>query len=195
MEKLTLKDIKDLRDYERSREEFRDKIITLKKIRRISIGPLVTLLFENRETMLFQIQEMARAEKIMSDDGIQEELDAYNPLIPGAGELSATLFIELTSKDELIEWLPKLVGIERSLELLIGTSQISAPSIPEQLHEQMLTRDDVTASVHYIHFEIPKPAQAEFLNGPVILRCNLETYRHELELSKEVLAELSADMA
>ncbi len=195
MEKLALNDIKDLRDYERSREEYRNKIIALKKIRRISLGPIVTLLFENRETILFQIQEMARAEKIMSDKGIQEELDAYNPLIPEMGQLSATLFIELTSKEELIEWLPKLVGIERSLELVIGASQISVPSIPEKMHEQMLSRDDVTASVHYIHFEIPEPGQAEFLKGPVILRCNIETYKHQIELSEEVLAELAKDMA
>src|SRR3712207_4698094 len=109
--KLTLDDIADLRAYERERDDFRKHIIELKRHRRIPVGPIVTLVFENRDTIRFQIQEMARAEKMLSDEAIETELDIYNPLIPSAGELSATLFIELTSKDDLMEWLPKLVGI------------------------------------------------------------------------------------
>src|SRR3954463_2923435 len=118
--KLTTDDIVDLRAYERERESFRSQIIELKKRRRGPVGPIVTLVFENRETIRFQIQEMARAERMLRDEQIQGELDAYNPLIPEPGQLSATLFIELTSKAELMEWLPKLVGIERSVELVIG---------------------------------------------------------------------------
>src|SRR3982751_1121738 len=122
MSKLTLDDIVDLRAYERERDEFRQHIIDLKKRRRVGVGPIVTLVFENRDTIRFQIQEMARAERMLRDDQIQTELDVYNPLIPEAGELSATLFVELTSKDELMQWLPKLVGIERSVELVIGAT-------------------------------------------------------------------------
>ena len=96
--KLTLDDIADLRAYERTRDEFRAEIITLKKRRRIGVGLFVTLLFENRETILFQVQEMARAENILSDEGITTELNVYNPLIPLPGTLSATLFLELTSE-------------------------------------------------------------------------------------------------
>ena len=118
--KLTLGDIADQRAYEREREAFRAQIIELKKRRRIGIGPFVTIVFENRDTIRFQIQEMARAEKMVSDAAIQGELDVYNPLIPEAGSLAATLFIELTNKDDLVEWLPKLVGIERSVELRMG---------------------------------------------------------------------------
>ena len=83
--KLTLDDIADLRAYERERAEFRAHIIGLKKVRRVSVGPHVTLVFENRETIRFQIQEMARAEKILSDEGIQVELDIYNDVIPEPG--------------------------------------------------------------------------------------------------------------
>src|SRR3954453_12803271 len=104
--KLTLDDITDLRAYERERAEFRADIIELKKRRRVGVGPFVTLVFENRDTVRFQVQEMARAERIADDDAIQAELDVYNPLIPQPGELVATMFIELTSKDELQEWLP-----------------------------------------------------------------------------------------
>src|SRR3954470_21761191 len=120
MTKLAIDDIADLRAYERERADFRREVIVLKQRRRVPVGPHVTLLFENRDTIRFQIQEMARAEKILSDEGIQNELDVYNPLIPEPGHLAATLFVELTSEAELREWLPKLVGIEGAVELRIG---------------------------------------------------------------------------
>ena len=85
MTKLTLEDIADLRAYEREREDFRARIIELKTRRRVHVGPILTFVFENRDTIRFQIQEMARAEKIISDEGIEAELRAYNPLIPEAG--------------------------------------------------------------------------------------------------------------
>src|SRR5688500_12513547 len=97
--KLTLDDIIDLRAYERERDAFRARIIDLRRRRRVPVGPIGTLLFENRDTIRFQVQEMARAERILSDEAIQHELDTYNALIPEPGQLSATLFIELTSKD------------------------------------------------------------------------------------------------
>src|SRR3954453_493705 len=152
--KLTMDDIVDLRAYEREREVFRSHIIELKKKRRVSVGPSVTLVFENRDTIRFQIQEMARAERMLRDEQIQGELDAYNPLIPSPGQLSATLFIELTSKDELVEWLPKLVGIERSVELRIGDGPSAAVvrSTPDAGHEAQLTRDSLTPAVHYVRF-------------------------------------------
>jgi hypothetical protein len=112
--KLTLDDIADLRAYERERESLRARIIDLKSRRRVSLGHIVTLTFENRDTMRHQIQEMARAEKIVTDEGIQDELDIYNPIIPEPGQLCATVFIELTSDEQMRVWLPKLVGIERS---------------------------------------------------------------------------------
>nr|MDA8116916.1 DUF3501 family protein [Actinomycetota bacterium] len=144
---LTLNDIADLREYEREREDFRRRIITLKEIRRVNLGPIISMTFENRETIRFQIQEMARAEKMSTDAQIQEELEVYNPLIPGPGQLSATLFLELTSKDQLMEWLPKLVGIEQSLEVVIYTPEgdIEVPCQVEEAHKEQLTRPDVTA--------------------------------------------------
>src|SRR3954462_6871240 len=118
---LTLDDIADLRAYEREREAFREHVIALKKRRRVGVGPYVTLVFENRDTIRFQIQEMARVEKLITDEAIQGELDAYNPLIPDAGQLCATVFLELTSDEELRRWLPQLVGIERSIALRVGS--------------------------------------------------------------------------
>ncbi len=95
---LLLDDIEDLRTYERGRQEYRRRVIELKRRRRVGVGPFVTFVFENRETVRFQVQEMARAERMMTDQQIQGELDIYNALLPSPGELSATMFIELTDE-------------------------------------------------------------------------------------------------
>ncbi len=91
---MTLLDVLDLRAYERVRESYRARVIAHKRERRVALGSIMTLVFECADTVRFQIHEMARAEKIISDEGIQTELDIYNRLLPGVGELSATLFIE-----------------------------------------------------------------------------------------------------
>jgi len=195
--KLTVDDIADLRAYEREREAFRDRIIALKKRRRIGIGPIVTCMFENRETIRFQIQEMARVEKIITDEGIAHEVDTYNALIPGPGQLSATLFVELTSKEALMEWLPKLVGIERSVELVIGEGpgSIVVPCIPEESHEEQLTRPDITASVHYIRWELTPDQIEAFATAPsVVLAVNHDHYIEGTTLSQETRQELLADL-
>ena len=111
MRKLTVDDITDLRAYERERAAFRSEIIELKRDRRIPLGDLMTVVFENRDTMRFQIQEMARAERMITDEEIALEVAVYNGLLPDDGQLSATLFLELTSDALLREWLPKLVGL------------------------------------------------------------------------------------
>lgn len=182
--KLTVDDIADLRAYEREREAFRAHIIDLKKLRRIGIGPFVTIVFENRDTIRFQIQEMARAEKIFSDEAIQTELDIYNPLIPESGSLAATLFIELTSKDDLVEWLPKLVGIERSIELRVGdaANEEVAKARPDAEHERQLTRGTTTASVHYVHFDLTDAQVERFASEPVRIAVAHANYAYATEL-------------
>lgn len=191
--KLTLDDIADLRAYEREREAFRAHVIDLKRKRRVAVGKFVTLVFENRDTIRFQIQEMARAERILTDAGIQNELDVYNPLIPEPGQLSATLFIELTSKLALMEWLPQLVGIERSVELRLGDGTV-VPCIPEESHEEQLTRDDITSSVHYIRFELTSAQVEAFAAGPVTLAVNHPAYQESVVLSPETVEELLSDL-
>jgi hypothetical protein len=205
--KLTLDDIADLRAYERDREAYRREVIELKRRRRVAIGSIVSVVFENRETMRSQIQEMARAEKMVSDEQIQKELDVYNALIPEPGELSATMFIELTGEDALRDWLPRLVGIEHSVILRLpgdvgagaaGTNGATGGEIvravPEAAHEQALTRPEITASVHYIRFSLD-PSQVErFAAGPVSLAVDHPEYREESPLSDEVRAELLTDL-
>jgi hypothetical protein len=192
--KLTLDDIADARAYERERDAFREHVIALKKRRRVSVGPIVTLVFENRDTIRFQIQEMARAERTYTDEGIQTELDIYNPLIPDPGQLSATMFLELTSKDELQNWLPKLVGIERSVELRIGDDLV-VRALPEPGHEAQLTREEVTASVHYVHFALSPEQIAAFAAAPhVALTIAHPDYQEATELSDEARSELLLDL-
>ena len=191
MAKLTLDDIADLREYEREREAFRAHVIALKKRRRIALGPFVTLVFENRDTIRFQIQEMARAERMLTDEAIQTELDIYNPLIPERGRLCATLFIELTSKDELMEWLPKLVGVEQAVQLRIGDDVV--PARPEDAHQAQLTRDDVTASVHYVWFDLTPDQVTAMGTAPVTLEVDHPAYQHATTLLSDTVAELQAD--
>lgn len=190
--KLTIDDISDLREYEREREDFRREVIELKKRRRVSVGPHVTLVFENRRTLRFQIQEMARVEKLISDEAIEAELRAYNPLIPEAGELSATLFIELTTDEQLREWLPRLVGIERSVLLRFADGS-TARCVPDAGHESQLTRDEITASVHYIRWELDEAAITQLQAGPVSLVVDHDHYHHEVRLDDATVAELLSD--
>ena len=193
MSKLTIDDISDLRAYERERDEFRREVIALKRRRRVALGDVVTLLFENRQTIRFQIQEMARVEKIISDEGIETELGIYNPLIPEPGQLCATLFVELTSKEALMEWLPKLVGIERSVALRLPDGQLVRAVVDED-HEQQLTRDEITASVHYLRWDMTPGQVAAFEAGPVTLLADHASYAAETPLSDDAHAELAVDL-
>ncbi|MBI3977045.1 MAG: DUF3501 family protein [Chloroflexi bacterium] len=193
--KLTLEDIADLRAYERERAELRTRIIALKRRRRVAVGPIVTLLFENRETVRFQVQEMARAERMIADAQIQAELDVYNPLIPAPGELTATLFVELASKAELTDWLPRLVGVERSVELRLGRDSIEViQATPDEAHAAQLTRETTTAAVHFIRFRLTAAQVERFARGPVALALNHPSYRHETRLAEETRASLLADL-
>lgn len=194
--KLTLADIADLRAYERERDAFRAEVIELKKRRRVGVGPFVTVLFENRDTIRFQIQEMARVEKLISDEAIEGELRAYNPLIPEPGELALTMFIELTSEVALREWLPQLLGVEHTLELRLGDGddRIVVPCIPDEEHQQQLTREEITSSVHYLHFRLTPEQIEAFAAGPVELALTHASYEHATTLRAETVEELLRDL-
>ncbi len=190
--KLTLADIVDVRAYERQRDALRTEVIALKERRRIALGTIITVMFENRTTVRHQIQEMARVEKLVTDEAIQEELDIYNPMVPEPGELCATMFIELTSDSQMREWLPKLVGIERSLVFrLPDGSQVR--SVTEEQHEAQLTRTDVTAAVHYVRFEF-SPEQVAAFDGDVVLTVEHPHYFEAVELLPATVAELRTDL-
>ncbi len=193
MSRLTIDDILDLREYERIREDFRAEIIQLKRLRRIPLGEIITLLFESEATIKFQIQEMARAEKMISDEAISVELETYNPLIPSRNQLTATVFVELTSKGDLVYWLPRLVGIERSFKLNIGGGRYEVRAAPEADHESQLTRQDITSTVHYIAFDLTEEESKAFANSQVVLEVDHPEYRATTELSPAFRASIVAD--
>ena len=192
--KLALADIADLRAYERERDDFRRHVIALKKRRRVHVGPVATLVFENRDTIRFQIQEMARVEKLITDEAIQGELDTYNSLVPEPGQLCATLFLELTTEDELRTWLPRLVGVERSVALRAGPDGTLLRAEPEAAHAEQLTREEVTASVHYVWWALDEAAVELVETGPVALVIDHPSYAEETALGEETVAELLSDL-
>jgi len=193
MDKLTLDDIADARAYERERADFRARVMEVKRRRRISFGTILTLMFENRDTMRLQIQEMARVERLITDEEIQVELDTYNPMVPGPGQLCATLFLELTSDDQMREWLPKLVGIERSIVIALpGGDRVRATT--DEQHAEQLTRDNVTAAVHYIRFELTPAQVSAFEAGPVQIDIDHPDYLESVTLDASTHAELASDL-
>jgi hypothetical protein len=198
-EALTLDDVLDLRAYERVREEYRAAVMARKRHRRVALGPIMTLVFESVDTVRFQVQEMARVEKILSDEAIQVELDIYNRLLPQVGELSATLFIELTTEADLREWLPRLVGIERALGVDVAGEVV--PSSPEAEHGAALTRSTVTPAVHYLRFGFTPAQVAAFAGagagadtGEVALVATHPEYAARTLLTPEMCEELLGDL-
>lgn len=148
MNALTRQDILSHADYEKERTAFRERIIELKKRRRIAVGDLVTLVFENRETVLFQIQEMIRTERIFDPDKIQEEIDVYNALLPAMDELSATLFIEITDSERIQELLDSFQELDRPgmVAIRVGDERIDAA------FEAGHSKEDKISAVHFVRF-------------------------------------------
>ena len=191
--KLVLSDILEQRAYERIRETRRAEVIELKRRRRIALGTIVTVMFENRATMQSQIQEMLRVERVVSDEGVLEELKAYNPLIPEAGQLCATVFIELVTDDQMREWLTKLVDIEKSIVIKLANGEV-VKSIVDEAHAEQLTRETVTAAVHYIRFEFTPQQVEEFAKGDVQIVSTLSNYLEAVQLADFTVAELLTDL-
>ena len=191
--KLVLRDILEQRAYERIRETRRAEIIELKRRRRIALGTIVTVMFENRDTMQSQIQEMLRVERVVSDEGVLEEIKAYNPMIPEVGQLCATLFIELTNDEQMREWLTKLVGIERAIAIKMANGEV-VKAVVDEGHAEQLTRETVTAAVHYIRFEFTPQQVQEFAKGNVQVISTLSNYLEAVELADFTVAELLTDL-
>jgi hypothetical protein len=157
MQKVTLDEIVGAERYEKIRDDFRRRVIELKKHRRITVGDRVTFVFENRDTVLFQIQEMLRAERITDIDKIRFEVDTYNELIPGDGELSTTLLIEITEQEKIRPELVKLIGIDKAVSLQIGQRF----TIPGVFEGGRSTEENLSA-VQYVRFSLSPEARAAF---------------------------------
>jgi hypothetical protein len=195
MKTIELADIKDILEYEREREQFRDRIIEIKKSRRVAVGDLITLVFENRETVLFQIQEMVRAERIVEPAKIQDEIDVYNELLPGENELSATLFIEISQGSEIKPTLQRLLGLTRpgTIRLEIGNKLRIDGEIEGGREEEAAGR---LSAVQYIKFRLGAEASEPFLTAsePVILVIDHPNYKARSAITDNQIAALRADL-
>jgi hypothetical protein len=192
MRKLTNADIKDLREYERERDAFRAEIISMKKKRRIHVGDIITLVFENAATMRFQIQEMARAERMLRDEQIEHEIATYNELIPDTGELSATLFVEIDDDQALRYWLPRLTGIQDHVHIEVDGGRATGR---EPDADRLTREDDLTTTVHYLKFSFSDTQRAAFAAGPVRIVIDHPEYDATTELTEEQRSELIGDFA
>jgi len=191
MKKVTLDEIVGLERYEQLRPEFRRRIIELKKQRRVSVGDRVTLVFENHDTMLFQIQEMLRAEHIVDLDKVRAELEVYNALIPDPGELSATLLIEITESDRIREQLVSLIGLDEAVRLEIGGRFVVAAQF-----EPGRSKADKLSAVQYVRFAFGEEARRAFIAGaePVRLVIDHPNYRREAPIDGAVRRSLAHDL-
>ena len=163
MKPLTVQDLLSADEYERTRQDFRRRIIELKEHRRIAVGDLVTLVFENRDTVLFQIQEMIRAERIIAPERIHEEVDTYNDHLPGPGELIATLFIEVTEPSKVKQVLDRFQGIDKgqTVGLQIGNEQVYG------VFEEGRAKEDKISAVHYVKFHISDSIKARLADSQI----------------------------
>ena len=197
-EKIELKDVMSFFEYEKVRDEMRDRVIDLKRVRRVPVGHHLSFVFENRDTVLFQIQEMCRVERITDDARVQDEIDVYNALLPGPGELSATLFIEITDKDEIQPVLERFLGIDSG-------GNDGAPTVWIQVGRDFAIPGEFEAghsdeekgklsAVHFVRFAFPPEAVRAFASSPVHLAVDHPALRARVELAAETKAQLLEDL-
>ena len=165
MSKLTRDDLFSLEKYAEVRPEFRARVMAHKKNRQLPIGPNATLYFEDALTMHYQVQEMLRAERIFEADGIQEELDAYNPLIPDGSNWKATFMIEFPEEEERKIQLERLIGIERHVWAQVADFARITPIADEDLERET---EEKTSSVHFMRFELTAEMAEAVKNGAAI---------------------------
>lgn len=189
MEKLTLDDVMAPKDYEPRRAALRASIVEHKKSRRIGVGKLISLVFEDRQTLRFQVMEMCRAEQISDPKRMQAELDLYNELMPSERELSATMFIEMSNEAELREWMPKLPGVEHHVALVVGGVRAPAKA------EEGRSKDTATSSVHYLRFPLSDEAVAAWKSGAdVRIVVDHGGYEADATVPVDMRASLSKDL-
>ncbi len=190
MRNLKPVDLMSLETYARERPVFRARVIAHKKRRTVAVGPNLTLLFEDRLTVKYQVQEMLRIERIFEPEGIEEELAAYNPLIPDGSNLKATMLIEFADPVERAERLRQLRGIERQIYLMVDGVRID-PIADEDLERE---NDEKTSAVHFMRFQVPASLRVAFATASVGLRVDHPAYSYSTDLSAETQASLGRDL-
>ncbi len=190
---LTRDDLLTLEAYSKARPALRAEIIQHKKLRSVRLGNHITLLFEDEMTVRYQVQEMLRIEKIFEEEGIQSELDAYNPLIPGGGNFKATMLIEYANEIERKAALTKLIGVEDRLFIQVeGQPRVYAIA-DEDLDRE---NEEKTSAVHFVRFELSAAMKDALKGGAQMMAgCDHPNYpAHLEELPGETLASLVKDL-
>lgn len=177
--------------YAAIRDDFRHRVIALKRPRRVVVGDRVALVFENRHTLMLQIEEMCRAENLTTDDQIAAEIAVYNELMPNDHSLSATLFIELPHDEDPVTALGQLVGLDEHVILHIGPHAIRAAFEPGRSTEQRIS------AVQYTRYPLSGAARSALLtaNTPLAVEIDHPNYRHRVELLEATRASLAGDYA
>jgi hypothetical protein len=191
---ITRQDLIPLSTYRQGRDEYVKKMITYKNNRRIKVAPNISLLFENRNTVLFQIQELVNSEDLTDPKELDEYISIYTGMLPDENELSATLFIELDNQEKLADLLKQLKGIEHHLTLFVGDEPIQA--LFEEIHDDR----EFTTSVHYLKFPLTASAKNILLNGPLedlslIVSLDHPNLNEKVKLAPKTVESLQKDLA
>jgi len=187
MRPVEISEVKNIAEYELVRPQLRPQMMALKDRRRVPLGPNLTFLFENRETVLYQVQEMMRIERIVLPEQIAHEVETYNDLIPAAGQLSASLLVEFDEPNERNRRLRQLLGLERHLWMEVGGKRIQASFDRRQIGEDRLS------SVQYVKWQLDPEQVAAFAQGARLI-ADHPKYQAEQELSAEQRQELGKDL-
>lgn len=190
MRPLEPADIPSLEAYARIRPALRDAVMAHKEPRRVAVGDRVTLVFEDRETLRWQVLEMCRVEGLRDPRAVAHEIEVYNELVPGDAELSATLYVEITDRAEIRPELDRLIGIDEHVVLEVGDAEVPARFDPKQMDE------DRIAAVQYIRFPLGADLAARFADPavPVAVRIDHPHYAARAELSAATRESLAVDL-
>jgi hypothetical protein len=190
---ITRDDILNLYEYEKVREARREDVIELKRRRRVQVGRYLSFVFENRATVWFQIQEMMRTERIVDDAKVDEELAVYNALLPDAGELAATMFIEIGDPAAVRPVLDALLGIDTRdyVRLEVGPHVVAGRFETGHSDEEL----GKLSAVHFVRFALPPAARQAFATSEVALVVDHPNERARAVLSTETKASLAEDLA
>lgn len=192
MHELKREDLLSLEQYAEQRNDFRSRVMAHKKNRRVNIGPNLTLYFEDRLTVQYQIQEMLRIERIFEAIAIQEELDTYNPLIPNGSNLKCTAMLEFEDVDLRRRRLAELVGLEHKI-----WAQVAGQNKVYAIANEDLERstEEKTSAVHFMRFEFSEAMQDALLSSAALsFGCDHENYLDQVKTSSETHAALSSDL-
>jgi hypothetical protein len=184
-------DLLNIIDYEKQRDTYRSELIDYKKNRRFKLGPNILITFENSKTMKFQIQEMMRAERMVHDSQIEEELNVYNPLIPSGDELSATLFIEITDPEKIRPVLDSFIGLTEGVNVFF---EIDGEKVVAEFEEGREKEDNIS-SVHYIRFPFTEEQKNNFVKNSSSISIHIDygEYCHSIVLDDNMKNSLADD--